>query len=118
MDINNLTIVQRLALNTCWASYIYNNPEKSMRVWQEDILGDGTMYIKNHDWSTVSEIIKARTLLHKNKNCWTFKKSFYNRCHKLAWPSVKLPGYTKQQAIAEFREVIEFVKSRYEKNNQ
>lgn len=119
MDINNLTIVQSLAFNTV----LWKSRELGM-THKLDLLGD-IYELHDKGFDEALEVDGYREILSKyakychklgDNESWIMRTAHNNLCRKLAWPSVKLPGYSKEHAIAEFREVIEFVRRRYENN--
>lgn len=119
IDINNLTLVQSLALNTIYFYNKYKRVENYMCL-DERLERCGLSWsksMKNYmdliPEETRERLAESTLKFIKNPN-WINERFYMNQCKEMMWPSVKLPGYTKQQAIAEFREVIEFVRRRYE----
>jgi hypothetical protein len=119
-NIDDMTIVHKLALNACFMYYLGNDYKRRPSEFADfiELKSLGAYSYKIFPEGYKDEVRKACEIENKiiKTGAWIHKRAYKKAFRKLAWPSVKIPGYSKQQAIAEFREVIEFVRRRYEKN--
>lgn len=120
IDTSNLTLVQALTLNAYYYMQKYRRLEDYIcvdnvlrRSCDFDIIDMQVRLFGIIDISVNSEYNKSALKFIKHPN-WINERYYMNCCKKMAWPEVKSKGYTRSQALAEAREVIEWVKRRYE----
>ena len=115
MNINNLTIVESLTLNALKWRFNRKNPDKWLYGWHE-LTGIGLIKkaAVTKKCGSIDYAISCRERLKSNKTSWIHRVAFENACRKVGYPAVKLPGYTRKQALKEARETIAWVKRKYQ----
>lgn len=114
IDLENLTIVEALTLNAMKWRFNRRNPDRWFYEWHHLTgIGPITQAMENTPRIHVIKALDCRDRLNSNKTSWIHATAFKNVCKKLAWPDVKLPGYTREQVLKEARNTIQFVKYRY-----
>ncbi len=113
IDLKNLTLVQELTINNLKWKWNSKHPEywfyEFHHFFQIPALPKATKHTPKKD---IINALDCRDRLNSNKSSWMHKRAFEKVCNRISRPNVKLTGYTRQQALKEAREVIQFVKLR------
>ena len=116
IDLERLTKIQGLTLNYI----VWRSRQKN---WSYKVDTDELLNISSKAFDVaVSEVSGYRDCLSKyadrcfdlmDNESWIMRTAHNNLCRKLSLPPVKLPGYSRSQAIAEMKETIAWVKEMY-----
>ena len=125
IDLENLTIVEALTLNAFRFTWSGSKCEEFGK-WAGIFNIDVTLFIDKlysaaeYDEATeglISNVIVKHNKTEQFEGWWIHETAYKNACRKMAFPNVKIPGYTKARALKEARNTIQFVKDRCREGN-